>query len=329
MDTTLVGTSSPMRELRKKIRLYAGSDSPVLIQGETGVGKALVAWAIHDGSGREGQYVTCNVGAMSDPLHTRDELYGHMKGSYTSANGPREGLLKKADAGTLLLDEVGLIKESLHTLLLEASDNGGTKFKPIGSDTECRVDVRFVFATNRSLLGMAKQGEIPWDVYYRLSVLVIDVPPLRERGNDVILIAHHYLTKWGIGDWTITEPVKEFLTTYPWPGNVRELIAKMQLWRLHFKKTREVIMDDCWLKDMDIPVRPSHADPHDHGSATGDPVVQMNLNTDWENLRKGIMKVYLAYILDKAKGNKSLASRLTGINMSTLKRRLRDFGLST
>lgn len=222
----LLGESEMMQRLRQDVTSAAHSDAKVLIVGETGVGKEIVARLIHDTSQRRAQnFVAINCAGLPDSL-LESELFGHVRGSFTGAYRDRPGLAAIADKGTLFLDELGEMSLRMQALLLRFVENG--EIQRVGSDRiDGRVNVRIVAATNRNLAARITTQEFREDLYYRLNVIRLTIPPLRERGDDVTLLLRHFLAE-AASTHRVTPPLlspaaEEVLKSYRWPGNVREL----------------------------------------------------------------------------------------------------------
>jgi len=221
----IVGQSTALRQVLKQVEMVAPSDSTVLLLGETGTGKELIAQAIHERSVRSKRsLVKLNCAAIPSGL-LESELFGHERGAFTGAIAPRAGRLDQADKGTLFLDEVGDIPMELQPKLLRVLQE--REFERLGSTQTKKVDVRLVAATHRDLEGMMSEGQFRDDLYYRLNVFPIEIPPLRERREDIPLLAHHFTQRfaWGMGKTIETIPgeTMQALTRYSWPGNIREL----------------------------------------------------------------------------------------------------------
>jgi len=223
--TELIGESAGMREARQLILRYAPSGSPVLVIGESGTGKELVARAIHQVSGRRGgPYVALNCGALPDTL-LETELFGAERGAYTDAV-TRPGSFEQANGGTLFLDEIGEFSASAQTRLLRVLEQ--KELRRVGATRSVPLDVRVVSATNRELKSEIRTGRFREDLYYRLSVLPIRLPPLRDRREDIPMLALHFLAGLGKPMARIASDAAERLLEYPWPGNVRELRSVME-----------------------------------------------------------------------------------------------------
>jgi len=214
-----------MMALQEEIRRVAQSDAKILITGESGVGKELVAMSIHAQSARADKpFVTVNCAGMPETL-LESELFGHMKGSFTGAYRDKPGMLERADQGSIFLDEIGEMSLRMQGMLLRFLETG--ELQKVGADrVGRRVDVRVVAATNRSLADMVSQGQFREDLYYRINVINIHVPPLRDRREDIPMLVEHFLDNMAQNNGTrprITPDAYVVLSEYPWPGNVREL----------------------------------------------------------------------------------------------------------
>jgi len=220
----IITASKKMRSLFQYIEAIASSHQPVLITGETGVGKELIAAAIHELSGREGPFLAVNIAGLDDTIFS-DTLFGHKKGAYTGAEDARDGLVLQASGGTLFLDEIADLKETSQVKLLRLLQE--RKYFPLGSDIAKQSDARFVVATNRDIQAMISDGRFRKDLYYRLRGHQINIPPLRERTEDIELLLNHFFEEAAIslGKTRPSYPREliTLLTTYQFPGNIREL----------------------------------------------------------------------------------------------------------
>jgi DNA-binding NtrC family response regulator len=226
----IIGNSAAMREVFTRLEKVAPTSATVLIHGETGTGKELVARAIHDLSPRSGKpLISVNCAAIPDTL-IESELFGYEKGAFTGAASTRDGLVAAADGGTLFLDEIGELPLEAQARLLRVIQEG--EVRPIGSVVSRKVDVRLVAATHRNLRQLSQEGKFREDLYYRLNVLQLTLPPLRDRGKDILILADMYIERFCR---ELNQTVKQLspeavqaVTTYTWPGNVRELENAMQ-----------------------------------------------------------------------------------------------------
>ncbi|MGB0664463.1 MAG: sigma-54-dependent transcriptional regulator [Pontibacterium sp.] len=256
--TQIIGSCQPMQELFKRIKKVAATDATVLIQGESGTGKELAAKAIHEQSTRTDANMVCvNCASIPETL-IESELFGHEKGAFTGANSARHGLIEAADGGTLFLDEIGELPLEAQARLFRFLQEG--EIRRVGSVQPKKVNVRLIAATHRNLKAMAKTGDFREDLYYRLYVMELRMPPLRERGDDIIEIAQKLLQKtasrMGTGDMQFSQSALNTMRHYNWPGNVRELENAIE---------RAVILCDDHLIDTSI----LGLDLEPHSSLTG------------------------------------------------------------
>jgi len=307
----LLGPSEPMRRLRALIERVSGAASSVLITGETGTGKELVALALHADSARaEKPFVAVNCAALPEPL-LESELFGHARGAFTGAMQSRRGLFVEADEGTLFLDEIGDLPLPLQGKLLRVLQSG--EVRPVGSETSRRVDVRCVAATHKDLGVLVEKNLFREDLFFRLDVLRVPVPALRERSDDIPMLVEHFLRK-SLGGTSRSvlagfEPeALDFLTACDWPGNVRQLENLIE---------RLVVTTSTPLARLDEvqqalgPVR--NADPIA-------PLLQRPLKLDELETR------YIAAILQRVGGSKLKAAEILGVDPSTLYRREKPRG---
>lgn len=308
----LVGSSESMRRLYELLELTAPSMSTVLISGETGTGKELVARAIHYNSPRaEAPFVTVNCGALPESL-VEAELFGHRKGAFTGADSNRPGKFETADGGTLFLDEVGEIPVELQPKILRALETG--EIDRVGQDQASRIDVRIVAATNCDLEQSISEGTFRRDLYYRLAVVQMTVPPLRERRDDIPLLAEHFLARFGERNQRsgLRFPPQVFALfhRYPWPGNVRELENAVE--RMVVLSREDV---------LSLEVLPEQI-------LTGGEQDKISLQlpatgVDFETLEKD----FIRQALRRTQGNQTQAARLLGMTRSTLLYRMQKFKL--
>jgi DNA-binding NtrC family response regulator len=301
----LVGASQRMRELFGLISAAAPTAVTVLINGESGSGKELVARTLHELSGRSGPLVVFDA-SVTDPEMVRNDLFGHMKGAFTGASGTREGAFRRAQHGTLFIDEIGELPLDLQPRLLRALEN--REITPIGSDTPVRVDVRVVAATHRSLEQMVEAGAFRSDLYYRLSVVPVRVPPLREIADDIPLLVEHFRNTLGL-TCRVSEEAMAALQNYPWPGNVRELRNVLE--RAAVLLRGDLIrIEDLRLPDRRVAAAATNSERSPPRAA------------DLKHVERQMIRDALA----RSGNNKAAAARDLGMSLSTLKRRLSEYG---
>jgi transcriptional regulator with PAS, ATPase and Fis domain len=304
-----------MIEVYKEIALVAPSRTTVLITGESGVGKELVARAIHRNSPRAtGPFIAVNCGALTETL-LESELFGHARGSFTGAVSEKPGLFEEANQGTIFLDEIGDTSLALQVKLLRALQEG--EIRRVGSTKAIRFDARVLAATNRDLERDVKEGRFREDLYYRLSVVVLVVPPLRHRREDIRLLAAHSLRRArdsGARASTISEETLALLDRYNWPGNVRELENTIEHAALYARGS--TIMPD----DLPEKVR-THIRTAERAS---------KIQTMFDDLPSldEIERRYLVYVLQSVAGSKTRAAEVLGIDRRTLYRMAERFGVS-
>ena len=315
----LIGHSPLMEEISETIRQVAPSRAAVLITGESGTGKELVAQAIHSLSGRpKEKFVPVHMAAFSAQL-LESELFGHEKGAFTGASERRIGRFEQANGGTLFLDEIGEIDKNTQVKLLRVLGEERS-FERVGGNAPVKVDVRLVAATNRDLEDMVGKGEFRDDLYFRLSVIRIHMPPLRKRPEDIPLIAHHFL---GVAAKENGKPVREMTTEamellerYPWPGNIRELRAAIE---------RSVVMaGGAKITVRDLPHSVREGAPAIAAGGTGLKVPAFSKAGHHLNLQETEHRMILR-ALDECDGNITKAARVLGLSRRTLHRRLKEF----
>ena len=316
----VVGYSKPMRAVRDLILRAAPTDSTVLIQGESGVGKELIAQALHRGSPRASKpFIAVNCGALTETL-LESELFGHAKGSFTGAVSDKTGLVEVADKGTLFLDEISEMSPQLQVKILRLLEE--KEFKPVGSVQTKRVDVRFVTATNKDLEDAIRKNEFRKDLFYRLNVIPVHVPPLRERRDDIPLLAEHFLARYCADmkrQGKRFEPeVKDAMMRHPWPGNIRELENAVQ--RAIALSEGEVIT----VKDLLETAGPT-PDLLATGSAAPRPLGEdgMDLDATMADIEIG----YLKKALDMTGGNYTKAAQLLKMSLRSFRYKLQKFGI--
>ncbi len=309
---SIIGSSEAMQRIFTMVRKIAPTDSTILIGGESGTGKELIARAIHFMSGRADKpFVGVNCGALPENL-LESELFGHVKGSFTGAIRDKEGLFKVAEHGTIFLDEVGEITPALQVKLLRALQE--KEFLPVGGTAPIHVDVRVLAATNRDLEQEVERGTFRADLYYRLNVIPVTVPPLRGRRDDVPLLVRHFLQrlveKRGMPVKSIDKEAMAILCDYDWPGNVRELENVLE--RVVLLEDGEVIIRDSLPEKL-----LQNPDRGTKGIFEGTPRATL----------EDLEKEYLIQVLESTSWQKKKASSILGINASTLYRKIQRYGL--
>ncbi|MHB8420586.1 MAG: sigma-54-dependent transcriptional regulator [Myxococcales bacterium] len=309
-EHALLGDAPAMGELRALIARVGPADSSAIVTGESGVGKELVARAISAQSRRAaGPFVAINCAAVPAAL-LESEFFGHERGAFTGAEVRKLGSFDLADAGTLFLDEIGELPVDLQAKLLRALEEHS--FRRLGGAEEVRVDVRVIAATNRDLAAAVEQGRFRLDLLYRLNVITVRVPPLRDRGDDVLLLAQHFLDDYrrrmGKRSATLAAEARAALCAYPWPGNVRELRNVME--------RAAILVDGEVVRRRDLP-------DELRGVPTEGPVALPG-----EGTLEQVEQAYLLEMLRRCGGNQTKAAQRLGISARTLYNRLRRWGLT-
>jgi DNA-binding NtrC family response regulator len=311
-ESALIGKSPQMVEVYKAIARVAKTGATVLVHGESGTGKELVARAIHRFSGRAGRFVAVNCAAIPETL-LESELFGHEKGAFTGAASSKQGKLERANRGTFLLDEVGDMPLSLQSKILRVLDEH--RIERVGGISSIEADLRMVSATHRDLRARVQRGEFREDLYYRLAVVTVRIPPLRERDGDIHLLIDYFVAALGARvrrTFTGVHPeVYERLARYSWPGNVRELRNVLERSMI---LSRGPVLEPSALPDLEQPV--SDAIPYDRF------VEEQRHLADVE-------RGYIASVLGAAGWNQSEAARRLGIHRNTLRRKIREYELSS
>lgn len=306
----LVGQSPAMRRVYDLIDRVSASDASILVTGESGTGKELVARALHNRSGREGRFVAVNCAAISAQL-LESELFGHVQGAFTDARSDRDGLFVDSNGGTLMLDEIGEMPIEMQSKLLRALQE--RKVRPVGGSQEIEFDTRIIAATNTDIDEAVDRGDFREDLFYRINVVRIALPPLRARGNDVLLLAQHFLEsqaeRAGKDVVGITPDAAAKLLHYDWPGNVRELENVME------RAVTLTRFDSITLEDLPDRVR-------EHESAN---LVVDSDDPDHLPTLDQLERRYVARVLKAVAGNKTQAARVLGVDRRTLYRKLERY----
>ncbi len=322
-----------MQELFRNIALVAPANVPVLITGESGTGKELVARAIHRHSARRGgPFLPVCLAALSPNLIER-ELFGHVKGSFTGAVQDRKGLLELAAGGTVLLDEIGDVAPSLQVKLLRAIEHG--EVTPVGDARPRSTDIRVIAATNRPLGSLIKAGEFREDLFFRLSVFQIHIPPLRERREDIPVLAEHFLKQArmpGGCDTRLAADVLEQLRSRPWAGNVRELRNAIE--RAAIVARGQPIRPEHLPGPSVIEAATSQAAPRDleaQLAAWAQRALRQPSETTGTTLYERFLELteppILRTLLEECGGNRAAAAQILGIHRATLRQKLRKYGI--
>jgi DNA-binding NtrC family response regulator len=305
-----IGSAARFVEVLELAETVAATESTVLISGESGTGKEVVARYIHSLSERsDGPFQSINCGALPESL-LESELFGHVKGSFTGAVKDKDGLLVAAEGGTFFLDEIGEMSAATQVKLLRAIQE--REVIPVGSTKPVAVDVRIIAATNRDLEEEIRRGSFRSDLYYRLNVIQLHLPPLRERREDIPVLAKHFLRRAG-GEtpeaFSLTDEAMGVLTEYDWPGNVRELENALE--RAVVVSSKPEIAPD------DLPERVREAPSPRLGT------VELQANPTMEVVERA----YILWVLQSEGGNKTRAAEVLGIDPSTLYRKLNRYGI--
>jgi DNA-binding NtrC family response regulator len=312
LGSSFIGESPEFRRLLNLIDRVAPSDSTVLITGETGAGKERVAKLIHARSSRRSRpFVVVECAALQESL-LQSELFGHERGAFTGADRAKPGLFEVANGGTIFLDEIGEVSPATQTKLLRVLDT--STFRHVGSTREIRVDVRILTATNRDVPSMVRQGLFREDLFYRLSTITVEVPPLRARGSDVNLLAQHFVTvlneRFGSSK-QISEAALHLLQRHSWPGNVREL--------LHVIEAALVLSEGSHVLPEHLPVSLRNSKPTPPAGAVAEATLLPTLEE--------AERTYIRLAIEATKGHRGNAAKILGISERNLYRKLREHGL--
>jgi two-component system response regulator PilR (NtrC family) len=310
----LVGHSPAIEHVRTLIAKVARSQAPVHISGESGTGKELVARMIHEaGPRRDGPFVAINCGAIPTEL-MESEFFGHKKGSFTGAVADKVGLAQTAEGGTLFLDEVADLPLHMQVKLLRVIQEKA--IRPVGQTVEFPIDVRILSATHKTLAELVAEGRFREDLYYRINVIEVNVPPLRDRGDDVLLLAHHVLGRLaatlGVSEPTLTRAAQAALLSYRFPGNVRELENVLE--------RALTLCADNEIDVSDLQLRAAH-DEDEPETAEG----EGTLGSQLEHIeRDAIVKA-----LEQTRYNKTAAAKLLGISFRALRYRIKKLEIES
>ena len=312
----IIGQSQIIRNLKEETKNYAQIDSPVLLYGETGTGKELFAQAIHNYSPRKNKpFVAFNCAALPESL-LESELFGYVRGAFTGAKKEgKVGLFEQAHEGTIFLDEIGEISQNIQARLLRVLQEH--KVRRLGDDKVIPVDVRIITSTNKKLIQLVKENKFRDDLYYRINVLNLEIPPLRERKEDISLLVNFFIKKYGYKFKKIVEGISEegmrILENYDWPGNIRQLENIIE--RLVVRTDKNFIMTNLVKEIMKLQYG---------GSMLNNYQKQNNLNYPLSGDLKNIEKTIIEEVIEEEKGNKAAVARRLGISRTTLWRKLNN-----
>ena len=303
----IIGKSEAIQKVFALVNKIADTNASVLIEGETGTGKELIARSLHFNSSRSAKpFLAINCGALPESL-LESELFGHTKGAFTGAVADQKGLFRSASGGTFFLDEIGEMPLVLQVKLLRALQEH--EVTPVGSSVGQAFDARIIAATNKNLEAEVAAGRFREDLFYRLNVIELAVPPLRSRREDIPLLVKHFLSRATRGNdvsaATVSDEAMAALTNYNWPGNVRELANAIE---------RAAILSSGEIKYEDLPPKMQHKMPDEKGQRDG-----VNLTLD------DVERRYVLDVLARAEDDKTLAARVLGIDLSTLYRKLKRY----
>ncbi len=305
----IVGVSTKMREVFELVEKVAPSESCVSISGETGTGKELIARAIHSKSKRPGPFVPVNAGALPETL-LETALFGHERGAFTDAKERKFGYFESCKGGTIFLDEIGDISKNMQVRLLRVLQE--KKITRVGSTTPVDVHARIITATNKSLEKLVKEGVFRQDLYYRINTVTIHLPLLRERPEDIPHLAEHFIKKHSKKDVKISDEAMDILMNYPFEGNIREL---------------ENIIERALIFQEDNVIRPKDFPPHLTGRGGFASELSEIFEVPWREAKATFEQMYIANVLEKAGGNVSEASRVSGFDRSYLQKQIKKYGI--
>jgi transcriptional regulator with PAS, ATPase and Fis domain len=322
-DFGIIGANEQMKFIVNFMKKVAPSGIPVLIEGESGTGKELVAYGIHKASTRaEEPFIPVNCGAIPKEL-LENEFFGHEKGGFTGAHGEKKGLFEVADRGTLFIDEIGEMDPSAQVKLLRALETG--RFMRIGGDREIKVNVRIVAATNRDVKEEMRAGRFRKDLFYRLSAIMIKLPPLKERSGDVPALCEYFLKHSRVlpeeaRSKKINRPAMDALKAYEWPGNVRELLNVVERAVVLSEKRAEIV-------PADLPQHILEKEPQTHsgyGSVLPDGAANMSL----DDYVGAVEKEFIGSVLKKCGDDRIKTAEALRISVANLYRKIKKYNLS-
>jgi len=330
--SNIIGNSAAMRQVFELVETIAATGSTVLITGESGTGKELVARAIHVRSPRSDRpFVAVNCGALTETL-LDSELFGHMRGAFTGADGNKKGLIEVADKGTIFLDEIGEMSPMLQVKILRVLQE--RRFRRVGGTEEVEADIRIIAATNRDLAKMVAEGQFREDLFYRINVIPVRLPPLRERAEDVEMLAEHFVAKFAkqmnktIAG--ISRAAAVHLTTHPWPGNVRELENAMER-AVALERTPSILpesLPETVRGDAPVPVSPATAAAVAAAAEAGQATrPTLDKGFDLEQHVQHLEREYIAEALRRSGGVKVKAAELLGMSFRSFRYYMKKYNL--
>ena len=313
--SNIIGESKPMQDLFEKVTLAAPTDATILLTGKSGTGKELIANAIHEKSDRkENPFVKVNCSALPETL-LESELFGHVKGAFTGAVKAKKGLFATADKGTIFLDEISEISLNVQVKLLRVLQE--QEIQPVGSTAAEKIDLRIIAASNRDLEKYVEEKKFREDLYYRLNVFRIEIPELKERGEDIFLLAEFFLKKYAKKNNRnikgFTESVRKILLNYHWPGNVRELE--------NFVERTVILSSDEYIKEKDLPSWLLSENDNKTDS------IQTHSSAEGKTLKEMEKKLILD-TLESADNNRTRTSEILGISRRKLQIKLKEYGVN-
>ena len=307
---TIVAESEEMKDVLELVAKVAESDSPIMLQGESGTGKELLARAIHSTGRPDGPFVPINCGALPETL-LESELFGYMRGAFTGATSNKKGLFEEAHNGTLFMDEIGDMSTAVQVKLLRALDLG--EIRRVGSNTQFYVDVRLVTATNKDIGSLVAEGRFREELYYRLNVIYVFIPPLRDRRTDIIPLAEHFLkmysSRMNKEAMDISPEARQLMLKHDWPGNVRELENAIE--------RAVVLARQDTLFPEDLPFSDQFQRPN---------ILRQASRGEWD--LKKLEQEYILNVLADCSDNHSQAAKRLGIARNTLWRKLKEYDIS-
>lgn len=327
-DDEIIGACKEMLDIGKQIFKIARTNTSILVEGESGTGKELIVRLIHETSERrEGPLVQVNCSAIPETL-MESEFFGHEKGAFTGAQNTKKGLIEQADAGTLNLDEIAEMPLNLQTKMLRFIESG--RFRRVGGQRDIEANIRIIASTNKDLSKEVEKNKFRLDLFYRLNVLLVSIPPLRKRGDDVLLLAKHFLDKnnkrFGRNLKNISHSAQKLLLSYSWPGNVRELKNVIERGVLLIPEDINILTPEHLPLNKDILYENRSVIEKNQLNRVLEPDFQVNDEFDYTQVIRDINNIIKKRIIDRAllltNGNRTKAAKLLGLSRSALWREM-------